>query len=145
VVLFYRTSAVEYLFGHNHEGEAMRYIGSTVLIICLAFAPGCSEPKQTPEQFQARLDAADAMGNPGRQEEARKKIVEDAADAGEADVARKAFEKISNPGTKEDLTEACALKFAKRGDVKAAKSFAELMSNPGKKEEVLRKIANGGQ
>jgi ribosomal protein L29 len=124
----------------------MKYSGITVLVVGLALAAGCSPPKQTtPEQFKARLDAADAMSNPGQQEEARKKIAEEAADAGEADVARKAWDKLSNPGTKEELAEACALKFAKRGDLKAARAFADLMSNPGRKEEVLRKIANGGQ
>ena len=123
----------------------MKCIGTTAFVIGLVLAAGCEQSKQIPETFQARLDAADAMVNDVQKQQAFKKIAEDAADAGEADVAHKALSKIANDVTKEALAEAFALKFAKRGDLKASRSFADLMSNDVKKQEVLRKIANGGQ
>ena len=132
----------------------MRYFGSLVLITGLALAAGgCRDqgpkqdnsPSQTREQLKGRLDAADALATPGKRVDALKKVAEDAADAGEADIAQKAVEKITIPGTKDELAAACALKIASRGDTKAAKALADLISTPGKKEKVMEKIAKGEQ
>jgi hypothetical protein len=138
----------------NPEGWAVWYARRVVLVIGLTLAVGCGQnattkqdekPRQTAEQLRGRLDAAEALTVLGDRVEAFKEVAEDAADAGEAEIARMALEKITIQGTKEQVAEACALKLARRGDTKAAKDIAELITTPGTKEKVLEQIAKRSQ
>ncbi len=124
----------------------MKSVNRCVVILWFALIFGCGQdakPKQTPEQLKGRLDAAIGVTDPDKRNDALKAVAEDAAEAGDGEVAQAATEKITDPDRKNEVAATCALKLAKRGNTKAANSVAGLITDPDKKNQVLGKISKG--
>jgi hypothetical protein len=93
------------------------------------------------EQLQGRLDAALAMTNLNRRDEALRAIAEDATAAGDVALTKRVLEHFTSLNLKDQTAAACALKLSEAGQPQAAVEVAQRMHNLNQRDEVLERIA----
>lgn len=115
------------------------FLGSLVLLGC---GGGTKQPA-TPEQLKGRLDAASAMSDIGKRNEALATLAQEAADAGETEVTNRALDQILDLGQKNSAAYSCALKLAEGGKTQVAVEVAKKITDLGKRNDALGRIARG--
>jgi hypothetical protein len=97
----------------------------------------------TDTRLNARLDAARQIGNPFQKSKAMVKLAEDAADAGQAEIAKQCLAEIGDPFAQSKTSEHCALKLAHAGQEPAAVEMARKIGDPMRRDKVLQMVAKG--
>jgi hypothetical protein len=116
------------------------------VLLALGLTLGCGSSNianQTPEALNGRLDAASALVDLGKRDDALVKVAEDAASAGLAEIVKKALSKVTDIGEKDAAAANCALKLAKAGKGPEATEVAKSITDLGKRDSVLSKLAKG--
>ena len=119
-----------------------------VVCVTIAFL-GCKSAPPTSSNsnkaLAARLEAAEAMATNGGRDAALASVAKAAADANNAEIAKKALELVHDPHTLflmgQNTTGQCALTFLRHGNWEAATTIAKLIPDTKQREEVLREIA----
>ena len=107
---------------------------------------GCAQgPKGPvgPDQLVGRLNAALSVTSSSQRDDALKSVAEDAADAGAADIVKRAVGGITSSNNRDDAAYTCAIKLADRGDTQAASDVAKMITSSSKQNDALAKIAKG--
>jgi hypothetical protein len=97
--------------------------------------------KTTNDPYAARLDAALAIGIPSDRNDALKTVALDAAEAGKADIVKKAIAGIGFLDMKAEVTGECALKLADAGKHQEAVDVAKMIGVLSDRADVLKKLA----
>jgi predicted Zn-dependent protease len=106
-------------------------------------APQAGGRQAAPGQFKGRLDAAMAMTDLNKRDDALKVIAQDAASAGDPEFVQQALQKFMNLNLKDEAAAAAALKLAANGQNEAAVEVAKTMVDLNKRDQVLQKVAKG--
>ena len=121
---------------------------SFLLLILLAIlsglGAGCSGDKpspQPPPNFQPRLDAALAIGDPTARDRALTSLAKDATEAGEVEIVKKAVDKISDPHTKDITADRAALKLSSMGKSAEAVEVAKMINDKALRDGLLSKLS----
>jgi hypothetical protein len=121
---------------------------SFLVVILLATLPGlgvgCGGDKTTspsPPNFQVRLDAALAISDPSAKDRALTTLAKDATEAGEAEIVKKAVDKISDPQTKDMAADRAALKLSSMGKAADAVEVAKMINDQSLRDGLLSKLS----
>jgi hypothetical protein len=133
------------------EIHSMKQVIYSVIVAGLALVVGCGPDGKTPtvkqvqnaDQLKGRLDAAMAITEPDRKNDALKSVAEDAADAGHVEYTKAAINQITEPDRKNKVAATCALKLSHKGDTGGATAIAQLITEPDLKNRTLSKISKG--
>lgn len=93
------------------------------------------------DRYAARLDAALAIGILSERDNALQKVALDAADAGRADIVKKAVAGIGGIDSKANVTAQCALKLADADKLQDAVDLAKTIGVGSLRAETLKKLA----
>ena len=106
---------------------------------------GCStEPAQlAASPLKGKLDAAMAIRDGIKRDDALLKVAVDAASLGEVEVAKKAVQEIRDGIKHDDAAARCAVPLAEQGKTKEATTIANLIRDAVKRDDTLAKIASG--
>lgn len=100
---------------------------------------------QLPSQIDARLQAAFALENGTRRQNAVGKCAQDAAKAGEVDVVLKAIAAVDSSTVSDNLCAICSQSLTERGDILEAIAVAKKIQNSTQRENALSRIAWDGE
>jgi hypothetical protein len=128
--------------------KPMRSSLSYFLVFAVLSLAGCGHqrtPHAIPEQLKGRLDAALAINDMNQRDAALKSVAQDAAEAAEGEIVKRAVYEIHDLPMMDKVAYACALRLVERGQAQAAADTAKLMRDASKQNEVLSRIAKGGR
>ena len=124
-----------------------KFLNYVLVFAALLFA-GCSDqrkPGAPHEQLKGRLTAALAINDMNQRDAALKSVAQDAAEAAEGEIVKRAVYEIHDLPMLDEVAYACALRLVERGQAQAAADTAKLMRDASKQNEVLSRIAKGGK
>jgi hypothetical protein len=107
---------------------------------------GCSDQstsRATSDKFKGRLTAALAINDTSQRNDALKSVAQDAAEAAEGEIVKRAIYEINDSAMLDNVAYTCALKLVERGQAQAAADTAKLMHDTSRQNEVLSQIAKG--
>jgi hypothetical protein len=113
-----------------------------LLIVCLlayGLVAGCKQKGAA--SLDQRLAAGLAVMDQKEKNSLMADLAKDAADAGDARVAKQALGQIFEDGRRNDTAEACALKLAKAGKRPEALEVARMITSQRQQDSVLSKLA----
>src|SRR5689334_13294607 len=94
------------------------------LILSLGLLAGCQRHAVQPGSLGPRLEAAQAIMNVPDHDDALAKVSQDAANAGDGEITKRALGQIGSVPLKDDTAAACALTLARPGHTQAAAEIA---------------------
>jgi hypothetical protein len=116
--------------------------GISIVILTGLLGASCAEsPAPQPEQFETRLDAANALQSRAARDQAMRNLALDASDAQDADVAREAVVGIYNPALRDMVASTCARRFDGDHDRPNAEMFVSIITNPKTRDDIHRQFA----
>jgi hypothetical protein len=92
--------------------------------------------------LKGKLDAAMAIRDGIKRDDALMKVAVDAASMGEVEVARKAVQEIHDGIKHDEAAARCAVPLAEQGKTKEATTIANLIRDGLKRDDTLSKIAS---
>jgi len=112
-----------------------------VVLLC---GLGCStEPAQlAASPLKGKLDAAMAIRDGIKHDDALLKVAVDAASVGEVEVAKKAVQEIHDGIKHDDAAARSAVSLAEQGKTKEATAIANLIHDGVKRDDTLSKVAS---
>jgi hypothetical protein len=90
-----------------------------------------------------RLAAAKALTSPHQRQEALARLAVDAAELGDAEIARGCIDQITSPARKQEVVYKSALGLAKANKAEDAVALAGTLTSPAQRQQALSRIANG--
>jgi hypothetical protein len=90
-----------------------------------------------------RLAAARALTSPSKRSAALGRLATDAAELGDAAVARSCIDRLSSPSQKQEVTYQCALRLSRARKAKDAAELANTLTSPSLRQKALAAIAEG--
>jgi hypothetical protein len=101
-------------------------------------------PAATTEgRLNARLEAARQISDPFQKSKAMTKLAEDAAEAGQGEVAKQCLAEIADPFVQSKTSEIVAMKLARAGQEPTAVEVAKKIGDPFRRDKVLQMVAKG--
>ena len=110
---------------------------SFLLLGLSVFLVGCDGSGKNAKKLEDRLDAALAITDDKLRGNTLNRVATDAAEAGNADVVKKAVAGIPEPKLKGSVASACARKLAAKGQHEAANDVAKIIPDQKLRDSVL--------
>ena len=126
----------------------MKQLLNHLPVFAILLFMGCSEHRTshvTSEQLNGRLTAALAVNDMNQRDVALKSVAQDAAEAAQGEIVKRAVYEIHDAALMDQVTYDCALKLVERGQAQAAADAAKMLHDTSKANEVLGRIARGGK
>ena len=93
--------------------------------------------------LSGRLEAALAISDPYKRDSALDRVAQEAAEAGDPEVTKKALAALRDPLLRDSAAAACAAKLATAGQLAAGTEVAKTIQEPNRRDDVLEKLAKG--
>ena len=111
-----------------------------ILVAGVAGSGGCDR-EDSPGALADRVEAALAISNSPQKDQALQQVAEDAAEAGEGEIVRKALSGMNNGPQRDQAAQQCAHSLAKAGRRSEAVEIAKMIANSPQRDQLLQQLS----